>query len=109
MTEEALLEASQRGLDLPAALESGFLGLRTVRGSASGWCLVYRQVRAGGRCRGLAVYVDGVRVSDAGYFLASQPVDEILRVELLTALDATTRYGSTAGWGALVIVTRREH
>jgi hypothetical protein len=100
------MDASRRGLDLVSALEDRFLGLRADGGTRSGWCLEYRQVRDGGRCRSVVVYVDGVRVVRPGYFLASQPLDDIERAEVLSALDATTRYGGAGAFGALVIDTR---
>ncbi len=106
MTEQELSDAARRGLDLVSALEDRFLGLRTEGGPRSGWCLEYRQVRDDGRCRSLAVYVDGVRIVRPGYYLASQPLDDVERAELLSAVDATTRYGGAGAYGALVIETR---
>lgn len=107
MTREEFADASRRGINLAAALEDRFLGLNAVGGSLSGYCLEYRQVRAASLgCRALAVYVDGIRVADVGYFLAFQPVDDIERAEVLSALDATTRYGALARFGALLIETR---
>ncbi len=101
------MDAYRRGLDLPAALEDGFHGLRVVRGSRSGWCVEYRPMTASGRCNSVAVYVDGIR-ADPGYFFGSHPVEDIAQAELLSATDATIRYGSTAGRGALVIETYME-
>ena len=97
MTREEFADASRRGINLAAALEDRFLGLNAVGGTLSGFCLEYRQVRVGSSsCRSLAVYVDGIRVADTGYFLAFQPVEEIARAQVLSAIDATTRYGALA-------------
>ena len=107
MTQEELADAARRGLNLAAALEDRFLGLNSVGGTLSGYCVEYRQVRVGSSpCRGLAVYVDGIRVADPGYFLGFQPVEKIARAEVLSAMDATTRYGALARFGALLIETR---
>jgi hypothetical protein len=107
MTREDFADANRRGLNLPSALEDGFLGLSARGGSLTGYCLEYRQVRvAGGQCRGVAVYVDGLRVADPGTFLAFQSADDIERAQLLSGMDATTRFGATARNGALIIETR---
>ena len=105
MTGEEFFDASSRGLNLPEALQERFFRLRVVPGSRGGWCVEYRQV-ASWRCRAVAVYVDGVRIADPAHLFASQPVKDIARAELLSAVDAFTRYGSAAGWGALLIETR---
>ena len=107
MTKEDFSDAARRGVNLAQALEARFPGIRAVGRSLSGWCVEYRQVGASGRCKSLAVFVDGIRIGDPRHFFASQPVEDIVRAELLSAMDATIRYGSTAGWGALVIETRR--
>ena len=106
MSREDFADAARRGLNLPAALEDGILGIRAMGGDFTAWCLEYRQVRVGGGCRGVAVYVDGIRVAEPGWFLAMQQVDDIERAEVLSGLEATTRYGPAAGNGALIIETR---
>ena len=106
MTREDFDDAARRGLTLAAALEDGFLGMRAVGSPTTPSCVEYRQVRVMTGCRGVAVYVDGLPVVDPGWFLAFQPVDDIERAEVLSSVEATTRFGSEAGNGALIIQTR---
>ncbi len=111
MTEEDFQAAARRGLNLPTTLEDGFLGISVRGGGLSGlssdWCVEYRPARQRiSGCRSVAVFVDGVAIADPGAFLSSQPVEDIIRAEVLSSVDAVTRFGSRAGFGALVIETR---
>ena len=105
MTRDEFLDAYRRGLILPEALEDGFLGLSAER-MPMGWCVEYRQARSGTGCSPVAIYLDGVRILDAARLFETQPIQDVTRAEVLSSLEATTRYGSTAGWGALIIETQ---
>jgi len=57
-------------------------------------------------CWMVAVYLDGMKIEDPGQFLLSFPLENLESVEMLTPLQATTRYGTNAGLGVLEIYTR---
>ena len=106
MTEEDFQDAARRGINLAAALEDAILGL-WVGGGVNGWCVEYRQIRWPGKCNSVTLYVDGARVADEGYLLGLLSVDDIARAEILSAIDATTRYGAAGGYGALLKIFPR--
>ncbi|MGH7461924.1 MAG: hypothetical protein ACREMA_12990 [Longimicrobiales bacterium] len=58
-------------------------------------------------CSLLGAYLDGVRISDAGAYLANVRAGDFECVELLSASDAMHRYGfSAVGGDVLVLWTR---
>jgi hypothetical protein len=57
-------------------------------------------------CWMVAVYVDGIRISDPGAFLLTYPIEQFESVEMLGPIQATTRYGTNAALGVLEIYTR---
>lgn len=94
----------------PAAIR-----VRPAAGALNPAGLCVEAARARGRpaadrgrgCKMLAVYVDGVRVpaEDIGLMLDGLAPEDVASVELLPPSEATFRYGTVAGDGALVITT----
>lgn len=58
-------------------------------------------------CDMVAVYVDGVLINSGGAFLYNLGLDEIEELELLSESEAVSRFGLSAGSGALAITTKR--
>lgn len=66
-----------------------------------------RMQRSQETCRMIHVIVDGVPFPNPGEFLSLLPPENVESIEYLSPMDATTRFGTRAGNGALVITTRR--
>lgn len=100
-----LSEAARRGLALSDVLAQHLPGLR-VRSGRTGSCVEYRSTSAQGGCNEVSIYVDGVRSAAPSLLYFSMPVEDIARVELLSPLQASTRFGMAAGGGALLVETK---
>ncbi len=102
-------DAARRGLDLSEVLRQRLPGLRITQGGRPGRasCVEYRTASAQGPCQEVSIYVDGVRAAVPSLLYFSMPLEDIARLELLSPLQASTRYGSAAGGGALLIETKR--
>ena len=98
-------EAARRGLALSDVLAQHLPGLR-VRSSRTGSCVEYRSTSAQGGCNDVSIYVDGVRAAVPSLLYFSMPLEDIARVELLSPLQASTRFGMAAGGGALLVETK---
>ena len=103
---EEISEAARRGMDLSAVLAQHLPGLR-VRSGRTGSCVEYRSTSARGGCNDVSVYVDGVRTAVPSLLYFSMPLEDIARLELLSPLQASTRFGMAAGGGALLVETKR--
>ena len=58
-------------------------------------------------CTMIGVYVDGVRISQAGAYMEAMRALDFQSLEILSATEATTRYGlSSGGTDALVLWSR---
>ncbi len=100
-----LSEAARRGLGLSDVIAQHLPGLR-VRSGRTGSCVEYRSTSAQGGCNDVSIYVDGVRSAVPSLLYFSMPLDDIARVELLSPLQASTRFGMAAGGGALLVETK---
>ena len=102
-------DAARRGLDLSEVLRQRLPGLRVRQGGRTGRasCVEYRTASAQGPCQEVSIYVDGVRAAVPSLLYFSMPLEDIARLELLSPLQASTRYGSAAGGGALLVETKR--
>lgn len=100
-----LSEAARRGLALSDVLAQHLPGLR-VRSGRTGSCVEYRSTSAQGGCNDVSIYVDGVRAAVPSLLYFSMPLEDIARVELLSPLQASTRFGMAAGGGALLVETK---
>lgn len=96
-------EASRRGIGLAELLRQGMPSL-AVRGN----CVEYRGARrGGGPCREVHAILDGVPVSSPSMLLATMPLQDIERLEILSPAEAGAVYGTFSGFGVLLIETRR--
>ena len=96
-------DASRRGLGLGELLRQGMPSL-SVRGN----CVEYRGARRGaGACREVHVVMDGVPVSSPSLLVATMPLQDIERLEMLSPAEAGALYGAFSGFGVLLIETRR--
>lgn len=96
--------AARTGQQLGDLLRGGMPGVRVRGGSRPGdyLCVEYRG-RGAGECDEIAVYLDGVAVTEPGLLYSSLSLDEVDRVEVLSPLEAVVRYGDRAARGALLI------
>jgi len=100
-------EYQRTGRNLAEALRERMPGVSVRNGRFGGACLEYRGGRAaGGPCRELTVFVDGVRISEPGLLFTTLSPNDVERMELLSPSEAGARYGSIAGYGVLLIETR---
>ena len=104
---EEIEQAARTGQHLGDLLRGGMSGIRVRGGSRGGdrLCVEYRRTGAG-ECAEIAVYLDGVAVADPGQIYSSLSLDDIDRVEVLSPLEATIRYGDRGARGALVVESR---
>ena len=101
-------EAARRGLDLGELLRQEMTGIRVRPARSGGDCVEYRGgAGSGSSCREVAVFVDGVRASVPSLLYGTMPLTDLERIELLSPGEAGSRYGSTGGWGVLLIETKR--
>lgn len=99
--------AARGGQQLGDLLRGGMPGIRVRGGSRPGdyLCVEYRGSGAG-ECDEVSVYLDGVPVGDPGMIYSSLDLSDIDRVEVLSPLEAITRFGNRASGGALLIESR---
>ena len=99
--------AARGGQQLGDLLRGGMPGIRVRGGSRPGdyLCVEYRGGGAG-ECDEVSVYLDGVPVSEPGLLYSSLDLSAVDRVEVLSPLEAITRYGNRASGGALLIESR---
>ena len=105
---EQIQEAQRQGL-LLEDLVRRVPGIRFRRinvGGAARDCIEYRTYGTGNTCRDLAVVMDGVRMGSASMLLHTLDLDEVQRLEVLSAGEAGLQYGMSAGFGVLVVETR---
>jgi hypothetical protein len=96
-------DASRRGIGLGDLLRQGMPSL-SVRGN----CVEYRGARRGaGPCREIHAVMDGVPVSSPALLIATMPLQDIERLEILSPAEAGAIYGAFSGFGVLLIETRR--
>jgi drug/metabolite transporter (DMT)-like permease len=96
-------DAARRGLGLGELLRQGMPSL-SVRGN----CVEYRGARRGtGPCREVHAVMDGVPVSSPAMLIATMPLQDIERLEILSPAEAGAIYGVFSGFGVLLIETRR--
>jgi len=99
---------ARTGRTLAELLRERIPGTSVRQGRLGGACVEFRGARsAGGACRELTVFVDGVRIADPGLFYTTIPPGDIERMELLSPAEAGARYGSLSGNGVLLVETRR--
>jgi hypothetical protein len=115
-----LAEAEARGASLTSIIQR-FPGLRvavgrftTSAGSSAGVCVTSTRPlaslapRPADWCEALPVYVDNLPVHDPVSFLRDLTIGDYESIELITAVEAQTRFGmeAAAAGGALILWTR---
>lgn len=103
---EDIQAAAQKGMELFDLVRYQMPGVRYRLGPGSGDCLEYRPAGSVGDCRNMAVFLDGVLISDPTALLQTMNLDEIERLEVLSPGEAGVRYGAFASWGVLLVETR---
>ena len=98
---EEIDQAARIGQTLSELLRDRLPGA-FIRGS----CLETRGPTGGSRCREVRIILDGIPISAPGTLLATMPISNIERLELLSAGEAGARYGSLGGNGVLLIETK---
>jgi hypothetical protein len=93
-------------------IQGQFVGVRVQRLNSSDLCIeapraaMVRSLGGSVPCSGrVAVVLDDILLDDPGGWLIGLAPDAIVRVEFLSAFDATTRYGEFAANGVLFIYT----
>ncbi len=100
--------AHRTGQSLGEVLRQEIPGASVREGWFGGACVEFRGARsAGGRCRELTVFMDGVRIANPGLLLATLSPNDVENMEILSPAEAGARYGSVSGNGVLLIETRR--
>jgi hypothetical protein len=105
---EEIQEAQRQGLlleDLIRRVPGIRFRMMEERGTAR-HCIEYRTYGTGNTCRDMAVVMDGVRLGSASTVLQSLDLDEVQRLQVLSAGEAGLQYGMSAGFGVLVVESR---
>jgi hypothetical protein len=100
--------AAREGRNLAELLQDRLPGAMIRAGRFGGVCIEIRGARRGrGPCREVGVLLDGVPIGNPGLLYTTIPLNDLERVELLSAAEAGARYGSAGAYGMLLIETRR--
>ena len=102
---EEIQEAQRQGLLLSDLLRR-VPGIRFRQLAGRLDCIEYRAYGTGSTCREMTVVMDGVIMGLASTLLQTVDLDEIQRLEVLSAAEAGIRYGIYSGFGVLLIETR---
>ena len=76
--------------------------------SATGICVEFRSPRTLQdplACKSPVIFIDGVRTQSAAVW-STFPIEEIERLEVVPSVEAGSRYGTDASYGAVIIETR---
>lgn len=115
ITREDLERTYGTGGNLGSALARFVTGARArslSAGPGASVCIEFRSSRALDdplACRPPVVIMDGTRVSNAPYFFAQMPVEDIARMEVIPPGEAGVRYGYDSNYGVLLIETVSGH
>ena len=108
MTRNEIRRSRSPSDDLATILERGVTGITvSSKPTRSGAKCVEFRPKGSVRCDPPVVVVDGVRIGSPLRYLDRIPPQQIESLEVLSALDAATRYGTGTGSGAILIETRR--
>jgi len=88
------------------ALEPGRSLLETIEALRPEWLRV-RSNRTFVSETYVAVIIDGMRQDDGGGALRTYRTSQALRLEFMSANDATTRYGTDMAGGAILVTLKR--
>ncbi len=105
-----IAQAARQGAVLQDVLRQ-LPGVRVKAGSRGpmNTCVEYRGGGSPGPtgCRELANVLDGVLVTSPGLLYSTMMLEDIDRMEVMSPIDATWRFGEKAGYGALLIESRQ--
>jgi hypothetical protein len=107
---EVIVEAASSGVSVGDFLSREVTGMYVRRNQELGGavCLEFRGARRGdGPCRPPQVYIDGITVPNPLDFFGYFSLDGLERIRVISPSEAGTRFGSNAGWGVLLLETRR--
>ena len=112
LTREEIARATASGVTLGDYLRRSVAGIsvRTPGGGDVGayLCVEFRGARRGdGRCRPPEVRLDGTVVPEPLSFLSQFSLDGLERIQVIPAADAGGQFGANAGWGVILLETRR--
>jgi hypothetical protein len=107
VVRDEIAEAARTGQSLSELLRDRLPGALMRGGTRGSACLEVRGARRGGRCNEVMVMLDGVQISNPGFLYTTMPLEQIERLELVSAGEAGARYGSAGGFGVLLIETRQ--
>ena len=107
MTRNEIRRSRGPSDDLATILERGVTGITvSSKPTRSGAKCVEFRPKGSVRCDPPVVVVDGVRIGSPLRYLDVIPPQQIESMEVLTALEAATLYGTGTGSGAILIETR---
>jgi hypothetical protein len=111
-TREEIARAAVSGVTLGDYLGRSVAGIsmRTPGGGDIGAyiCVEFRGARRGdGPCRPPEVRLDGIVVRDPLSFFNQFSLDGLERIQVIPPADAGGRFGANAGWGVILLETRR--
>ena len=112
LNREEIARAEVSGVTLGDFLRRSVAGIsvRTPRGGDVGayLCVEFRGARRGdGRCRPPEVRLDGTVVPDPLNFFGQFALDGLERIQVIPPADAGGQFGANAGWGVILLETRR--
>ena len=112
LTREEIARAAVSGVTLGDYLRRSVAGIsvRTPGGGDVGayLCVEFRGARRGdGRCRPPEVRLDGSVVPEPLSFLTQFSLDGLERIQVIPPADAGGQFGANAGWGVILLETRR--
>ena len=102
--------AASSGLHLGDFLVREVAGIYMQRNSAIGGrpCIEFRGARRGdSRCRPPQVMIDGTTVPDPLGILGFYALDGLEQIQVVPPAEAGVRFGPNAGWGVVLLQTRR--
>ncbi|MBM4185567.1 MAG: carboxypeptidase-like regulatory domain-containing protein, partial [Gemmatimonadetes bacterium] len=110
ITRPVIVESAASGLTLGDFLRREVSGISVRRNAQLGGdiCIEFRGARRGeGPCNPPSVYLDGTAVRDPLDFFGYFSLDGLESVQFIAPSEAGTRFGPDAGWGVLLLRTRR--
>ena len=106
----AIEQALSTGSDLTDLLRINIAGINVRRGAdaSSLTCVEFRGARrAPNSCQPPALLLDGIPLSDPLLLFATLDISDLQEIRVVPPAEAGTRYGTIAGWGVVLLTSRR--
>lgn len=106
----AIERALSNGSDLADLLRRNIAGINVRRGAgASGLtCVEFRGARRGpSSCYPPVLLLDDVPLSDPLALFSTLDISDLQEIRVVSPAEAGTRYGTLAGWGVVLLTSRR--